>query len=72
MDLARRRRSKADEDYDAIAAGISADCVDIEIGFPVVNGPNVSCLIDDHCRLSHHWYETGRRWWRTVQWFAIM
>jgi hypothetical protein len=54
MDLTRRRRSKADEDYDAIAAGISTDCVDIEIGFPVVNGPNVSCLIDDHGRLTHH------------------
>ena len=63
MDLARGRCSKADENYDTIAAGIPTDCVDVEIRFPVVNGPNVSSLIDDHGRLTHHWYEARQRWW---------
>ena len=31
--------------------------VDVEIWFPVVNGPNVAGLIDDHGRLTHHWDE---------------
>jgi hypothetical protein len=24
-------------------------------------------LIDDHGRLTHHWYKAGRCWWLTVQ-----
>jgi hypothetical protein len=57
---------QADEDDDAIAAGISTDSVDAEIGFPIVDGPNVAGPIDAHGRLTHHWYEAGRPWWRTV------
>lgn len=72
MDFARRRRSKADEDYDAIVAGISPIVLISKSGFQLLMDPNVSCLIDDHGRLTHHWYKTGRHWWRTVQWFAIM
>jgi hypothetical protein len=72
MDLVRWRSCKAHENYDAIATWISALGVGVEIGFPVINGPNVSCLIDDHGRLTHHWYQTGRRWWQTVQWLAVM
>ena len=46
MNLRSRRCSEAHENYDAIATGIHADGVDVEIGFPVVNGPNVAGLID--------------------------
>jgi len=67
MHLARWRRGEADENYDTIAAWVPALGVGVEIGFPVVNGPNVSCLIDDHGRLTHHWYKAGRCWWLTVQ-----
>jgi hypothetical protein len=35
---------KSDENYDAITAGVGGD-VDVEIGLPVVNGPNVAGLI---------------------------
>ena len=45
MDLGRMRWREADEDDDAITARIPADGVDAEIGFPVVNGPNVAGLI---------------------------
>ena len=46
MNLGGRRRREAHENYDAIATGIHADGVDVKIGFPVVNGPNVAGLID--------------------------
>ena len=62
MDLGTGGCGQADENYDAIAAGVPTDCVDVKIGFPVVNGPNVTGLVDDHRRLTHHWNETGRRW----------
>ena len=65
MDLASRRCCEANENYDAIAAGIRRG-VDVEIWFPVVDGPNVASLIDHHTRLTHHWDEAGRRAW-TVQ-----
>ena len=72
MDLGSRRCGEADEDDDAITAWIPACGVDVEIWFPVVNGPNVSSLIDDHGRLTHHWYEAWQRWWWTVQRLAVM
>jgi len=74
MDLVSRGCSEADENNDAIAAGILTDGVDIEIGFPVVNGPNISGLIDDNRCLTHHWYEAGRPWWlaKAVQRNAVM
>jgi hypothetical protein len=34
--------------------------VDVEIGLPVVDGPNVAGLIDQHARLTHHWDQAGR------------
>jgi hypothetical protein len=40
-----RRCRQADKDDDAIPTRILADGVDVEIGFPVVNGPNVAGLI---------------------------
>jgi hypothetical protein len=46
MDLGSRRWGQADENYDAIAARILTGGVDVEIGFPIVNGPNVAGLID--------------------------
>ena len=75
MDLGSRWWPEADEDDDSIAAGIPTGGVDVEIRFPVVNGPNVSGLIDGQCSLTHHWYEAGRPWWvltKTVQWHAVM
>ena len=55
--MARTRRwRQPDEDYDAITAWVGGE-VDIKIGLPVVNGPNVAGLIDDHARLTHHWDE---------------
>jgi hypothetical protein len=54
-----RRCSKADENYDAIAAGIRRN-VDVEIWLPVVEGPNVTSLIDHYTRLTHHREEAGR------------
>ena len=72
MSLGSRRCGEADENYDAIAARILTDGVDVEIGFPVVNGPNVAGLIDDYGRLTHHWYEAGRRRWWTVQRLAVV
>jgi hypothetical protein len=61
-----RRGGKAHENHDAIATGILTDGVDAKVGFPVVNGPNVSGLIDGHGGLTHHWYEAGRPWWLTI------
>ena len=59
MDLGSGRCGEADENDDAITARIPTEGVDVEIGFPVVDGPNVSGLIDDHGRLTHHWNEAG-------------
>ncbi len=56
---ATRRWRQPDEDDDAITAGVGRD-VDVEIGLPVVNGPNVTGLIDHHTGLTHHWDEAGR------------
>ena len=66
MDLGSRWWREAYENDDAITARIPTEGVDAEIGFPVVNGPNVSGLIDDNRCLTHHWYEAGRPWWLTV------
>ena len=41
----RRRGCEADENYNAVAPQILTNGVDVEIGFPVVNGPNVVGLI---------------------------
>src|SRR5439155_515160 len=56
--LVARRWRESDEDDDAVTARIPAK-VDINIGFPVVDGPNVASLVDDHRRLTHHWDKTG-------------
>jgi len=48
-----RRWRESDENYDAITTRVGRD-VDVEIGLPVVNGPNVAGLIDHHARLTHH------------------
>ena len=45
MDLGSRWWGQSDENYDAITARIPTDGVDVEIGFPVVNGPKVAGLI---------------------------
>jgi len=70
MGLDSGRGGKADENHDAIATRISAK-VDNNIGFPIVDRPDVASLIDDHGRLTHHWDETGRSAW-TVQGIAIV
>ena len=44
MDLGSRR-GEADENHDAITAWILADGVDVKIGFPVVEAPDVAGLI---------------------------
>jgi len=44
--LGSRRWRESDEDYDAIAAGIHADGVDVDTGFPVVKRPDVAGLVD--------------------------
>jgi len=62
LDLRRRRGGEADEDDDAITTRIATK-VDVHIRFPVVDGPDVASLIDDHGRLTHHWDETGRSAW---------
>ena len=49
MHLGSGRWRESDENHDAITTGISTK-VDINIGFPVVDGPNVASLIDDHVR----------------------
>jgi hypothetical protein len=61
---------KSDENYDAITTGVGGD-VDVEIGFPVVNGPNVASLIDHHARLTHHRDEAWLSAW-TVQRISIV
>ena len=65
-----RRGGQADENHDAVATRIPPK-VDNNIGFPIVNRPDVASLIDDHGRLTHHWDETGRSAW-TVQGIAIV
>ena len=45
MGLTRRRWREANEDYDAITPRILSDGVDVEIGFPIVNEPNIAALI---------------------------
>ena len=42
MHVGSGRWCEADEDDDAITTWIPTDGVDVEIGFPVVNGPNVA------------------------------
>ena len=64
MHLGGRRCCEADENHDAVATRIPPK-VDNNIGFPVVNGPNVSGLIDGYRGLTHHWYEAWRPWWLT-------
>ena len=63
---------EADEDDDAITARILAGRVVVEIGLPVVDGPDVPGLIDHDGRLTHHRDEAGRRWGPTVQRLAIV
>jgi hypothetical protein len=74
MDLGSRRWREADENDDTIAARITADGVDVEIGFPVVNGPNVAGLIDVDVGATHGWDKAWRAWWIavTVQRRAVM
>ena len=74
MDLGSRRWREADENDDAITARIPTDGVDVEIGFPVVNGPKVAGLIYVDVGQTHHWDKAGRPWWMavTVQRRAVM
>ena len=72
MHLGRRRWREADENYDAITTWIHADSVDVEIGFPVVNGPNVAGLIYVDIGATHGRDKAWRHWWWTVQRHAIM
>jgi hypothetical protein len=65
-----RRWREPDEDDDAITTGVGGD-IDVEIRLPVVNGPNVAGLINDHARLTHHWDEAWLSAW-TVQRISIM
>jgi len=65
-----RRWRESDENYDAITTRVGGD-IDVEIGFPVVNGPDVAGLIDHDARLTHHWDEA----WlsaQTVQGVAVV
>lgn len=62
MHLRDRRCGEADENDDAITARIPTEGVDAEIGFPVINGPDVAGLIDAKRGLTHHWYEARRPW----------
>ena len=71
MDLDTRRCGEADENYDAISARIHTDGIDEEIGFPVVDGPNVAGLIDAQGCLTHHWNEGGKSA-LTIQGIAIV
>jgi hypothetical protein len=63
MDLGGRRWREADEDDDAITTWIPTDRVDVEIGLPVVEGPDVAGLIYVDLGQTHHWNEAWRRWW---------
>ena len=74
MHLGSGRCGEADENYDAISAWIHADGVDVEIGFPVVNGPKVAGLIYVDIGQTHHWDEAWRPRWLavTVQRHAVM
>ena len=71
MHLGRGRCCESDENDHSIAARIPADGVDVKIGFPVIDGPDVAGLIDDHGGLTHHRYETGERAW-SVQRISIV
>src|SRR6266487_1557626 len=61
---------KSDENYDTITTRVGGE-VDIEIGFPVIDRPDVASLIDHHARLTHH---RGEAWLsaRTVQRISIV
>ena len=72
MDLGRRRWRDSDKNDDAITARILADGVDEEIGFPVVNEPNVACLIYVDLGATHCWDKAWRRRWWTVQRLSIV
>ena len=74
MDLGSRRWREADENDDAITARIPTDGVDVEIGFPVVNGPNVAGLIYVDIGATHGRDKAWRAWWMavTVQRGAVM
>ena len=72
MDLGSGRCCEADENDDAITARIPADGVDVEIGFPVVNGPKVAGPIYVDIGATHGRDEAWRHWWWTVQRYAIM
>ena len=64
------RWRQADEDYDAIATRVEERVV-VEIRLPVVDGPDVSRLIDHKARLTHHRDEA--RWAiGTVQRIAVV
>jgi len=66
-----RRCSEADKDYDAVTSGILALGIDVKIGFPIIDGPDVAGLIDNHACLTHHWSETRIGSW-SVQRVAVV
>src|SRR5436305_35386 len=74
MDLGSRRWRESDENDDAITARIPTDGVDVEVGFPVVNGPNVAGLIYVDIGATHGRDEAWRRRWIavTVRGHAVM
>ncbi len=47
--LDSRRRGQPDENHDAIATGVAAQ-VDIKIGLPIIERPNVASLVDHYIR----------------------
>ncbi len=47
--LADRRCGQTDENHDAITTGIAAE-VDIKIGLPIIERPNVASLVDHYIR----------------------
>ena len=64
--LGSGRWRQPDKNYDAITAWISTERIGVEIGFPIVNEPNVASLIDVDLGATHGWDEAWRRWRRTV------
>jgi len=54
MHLGGSRCGEPTENDEAIAARILTLGVNVEIGFPNVNEPNISGLIDDRRSLTHH------------------
>src|SRR4030095_936418 len=66
MDLGSSRWRESDENDDAITARIHADGVDGEIGFPVVNRPNVAGLIYVDIGATHGRDKAWRPWWMAV------